>query len=261
MTRSLALLALLALHAAPTPAASLDVDRALAASRAAIGSQPGDAGLTGTDGRRTSLAAFRGKPLVVSFVYTACSQVCPTTTRYLSKAVAEARTVVGAGTFEVVSIGFDPPADNPMSMRVFARQQGVDDPRWHFVVLDAGARERVARDFGFSYSASAGGYEHLTQVTVLDAQGRVHAQVNGESFALPMLVQPLKELVLGAPPAAPGSLTWLERARLICTIYDPLADKYRLDFRLFIELGVGISVLGAIAAFLLRERRRARLAR
>lgn len=241
-------------------AAPLDGERALAASRAAIGAEPAAHAFTDTNGKRVTLADYRGKPLVVSFVYTACSQVCPTTTRFLSKAVREARSVVGADRFNVVSIGFDIPSDNPVSLRVFAKQNGIDDPRWAFLTPDPGVPQPLAHDFGFAYEPQSGGYEHLTQITVLDARGRVYAQVYGEEFALPMLVQPLKELTLGEPVAARGAEAWVERVRLICTVYDPLSGKYRLDYRLFIEMGVGIFVLGLTAGFLLRERRRRRLA-
>ena len=236
----------------------LDADRVLQASRAAIGSQPAAYAFTDTQGHRVTLADYRGKPLVVSFVYTACSQVCPTTTRFLGKAVAEARRALGADTFNVVSIGFDIPSDNPMSMRVFARQNGIDDPRWTFLTPDAGVPQPLARDFGFVWEPQSGGYEHLMQITILDGQGRVYAQVYGESFSLPMLVQPLKELALGAPVADRKADDLIERVRLLCTVYDPVTGKYRLDYRLFIEMAVGIFVLGAIAVFLVRESRRRR---
>ena len=232
---------------------------ALAASRAAIGSQPAPYAFTDAAGRRTTLAEFRGKPLVVSFVYTGCSQVCPTTTRFLAKAVREARAVVGAEAFHVASIGFDIPSDNPLSMRTFARSQGIDDPRWALLTPEPGVPRQLARDFGFAFEPSGGGFEHLTQVTVLDAQGRIHAQVYGESFSLPMLVQPLRELALGEP-AAPSLGDLVERVRIVCTVYDPVTGAYRLDYALFAEMAAGLLVLGALAAFLLHERRRARRA-
>ena len=238
--------------------AALDPGSALNASRAAVGSEPGAYAFTDTSGRRVTLADFRGKPLVVSFVYTGCSQVCPTTTRFLAKAVGQARAAVGANAFAVVSIGFDIPSDNPVSMKVFARRNEIDDPRWAFLTPDAGVPQPLARDFGFSYEPAAGGFEHLTQVTILDASGRVYAQLPGDAFELPMLVQPLRELALGEPVRARNLAEIAERVRLVCTVYDPLTGKYRLDYGLFIELAVGLGVLGLTAGFLLREHRRAR---
>ncbi len=257
----MALASLLSTLSMTVLAAPLDPERALAVSRAAIGSRPdGNSLFTTADGKTITLLSFRGKPLVVSFVYTGCSQVCPTTTRFLTKAVREARKVVGDDAFNVVSIGFNIPADNPMSMRVFARQNDIDDPRWSLLTPDPGVPQKLAEQFGFAYAAASGGFEHLTQVTILDSEGRVYAQLYGESFQLPMLIQPLRALALDQPAPVSTITDVVDRVRLLCTVYDPLSGKYRLDYALFIELGVGILVLGFTLGFLLRERRRARRA-
>ena len=253
-SRALALAALLGLGG--TALAGLAPEKALEASRTAIGSQPRDYVFTDTDGRRVTLSSYRGKPLIVSLVYTACSQVCPTATRDLAKGVREARKVVGEDGFRVASIGFNVPYDNPMTMRVFARQNDISDPRWAFLTPEAGSVEALTRDFGFSYSPSAGGFEHVSQVTILDANGRVAAQLYGESFALPMLVQPLRGLALERPAGTVSEL--LQRVRLVCTVYDPLTGKYRLDYGLFIELAVGFACLALTLGYLVRERQRAR---
>lgn len=237
---------------------AVDAGRALSASRAAIGSQPANFTFTDSDGRRVTLADFRGKPLVVSFVYTGCSEVCPTTTRFLARAIREARKVVGDEGFRVASIGFNIPYDNPVSMRTFARQNGIADARWSFLTPDAGAPEALARDFGFTYASQSGGIDHLVQVTVLDGEGRVYAQVYGESFELPMLIAPLRALALGEPRAEATVASFIERVRLVCTVYDPASGRYRLDYRLFVEIAVGLGCLGLTLLFLVRERRRAR---
>ena len=252
-------LACLASAASIACAQPLDEGAALAASGAVIGSTPGNYAFTDSSGRRVALADFRGKPLVVSFVYTGCTQVCPTTTRFLDRAVREARGVVGQDAFRVASIGFDVPSDNPVSMRVFARAQGIDgDARWALLVPDAATVAQLGRDFGFSWRDRSGAIEHIAQATILDAQGRIHAQVQGETFNLAMLVQPLRELALGEPPAQTGIAAAIQRVRLLCTVYDPATGAYRLDYRLFIELAVGFLVLGATGAFLVRERRKTR---
>ena len=240
-------------------AAALDAGDAVAASRAAIGSRPGPHAFTDSTGRRATLAGFRGKPLVVSFVYTGCSQVCPTTTRHLAKAVREARGVLGDGAFHVASIGFDIPADNPVSMRVFARTHGVGGEGWSMLTPDPGVPEARARDLGFSYRSASGGFEHLTQVTILDAEGRVHTQILADEFTVPMLVAPLRALALGEP-AQPTFSAALERVRLLCTVYDPVTGRYRLDYALFAELAAGALALGLTLGYLLRERHRARRA-
>ena len=58
----------------------LDQKVALAASQAAIGQQMPDVALLDRKGSPVRLHDFKGKPLLVSFMYTGCFQVCPTTT-------------------------------------------------------------------------------------------------------------------------------------------------------------------------------------
>ena len=109
-----------------------DRDAALAHSQAAIGKQLPDLELTNSDGRRVSLADYRGKPVLVSLIFTSCHHVCPTTTRRLAEAVRAARKALGDESFNVLTIGFDTANDTPAAMRGFARQQSVSEPGWDF---------------------------------------------------------------------------------------------------------------------------------
>ena len=62
-----------------------------------------------------------------------------------------------------------------------------------------------------------------------------------------------------ATPAPAQNLAGiLERVRILCTVYDPRAGKYRLNYGLFIEILVGLSVLGATAWYVGNEWRRQR---
>ncbi|HEX8010653.1 MAG TPA: SCO family protein [Casimicrobiaceae bacterium] len=238
----------------------LNRDDALRASQAVVGRTIGDYTLTATDGRRVRLSAFRGKPLLVSFVYTGCSQVCPLATKFLARAVREAQAALGTEAFATLTIGFNPPADNPQAMRAFARQYDIDLPHWEFLSPDVADVASLTRDFGFSYAASSGGFDHLTQVSVVGPDGRVLRQIYGERFELPLLVAPLRELLTGAPAPTPTLSALLERVRLLCTVYDPASGRYRLDYALFIEIFAGLSVLGSVAWFLASEWRRQRRA-
>lgn len=257
LTRVLAATILLGVASA---AGALDSDRALAQSRAAIGRTPADYAFTDARGARVRLSDFRGKPLVVSFVYTGCGQVCPTATRFLARAVTEARQALGDDAFAVVTIGFNQPHDTPQALADFAHQQGIDAPQWRFLAPDAGSVERLTDDFGFSYAASPGGFDHLTQVSLVDAQGRVAAQVYGEEYARTLLVTPLRALVAGAPAPVADWSTLVERVRVLCTVYDPRTGRYRIDYGLVVEIFAGTSVLAAIVAYVALEWRRGRRA-
>ena len=121
--------------------AALDAPAAVRDSQAAIGRQIGEHRLLDRQGRDVRLADYLGKPLLVSFIYTGCFQVCPTSTRALRDAIEPLARTFGMGNFRVVSIGFNAPADSPAALRDFARQHGVDAPNWDFLSLPAGGTQ------------------------------------------------------------------------------------------------------------------------
>jgi protein SCO1/2 len=192
--------------------------------------------LTNAAGQPFRLATYRGKPLLVSFIYTGCFQICPTTTRNLKRAVEAAQRALGPESFNVVSIGFNLPADTPAALHAFAREQGINLPNWQFLSPDPAALEALSRDLGFSFVPSPRGFDHVIQVSVLDRDGRVYRQVYGDDFPLPQLVGPLKELVTGSPPADETFAGFLDRVRILCTVYDPASGAYRIKYSVVIDI-------------------------
>jgi protein SCO1 len=245
-----------ATHAIDASAADFDNAAALKISQGVIGHAVGDYRFTDGQGQTVKLADYRGKPLVVSLVYTSCYHVCPTTTRYLHQMVSVAQQALGADSFAVITIGFDVPNDTPQAMRDFARRQDVDLPQWRFLSTDAASIERLTKDLGFIYFASPKGFDHLTQATLIDPQGKVYRQVYGDNFETPLLVEPLKELVSGVQSQHPGLAGISNRIRLFCTVYDPATQSYRTDYSLFVGMAIGALILTLVVVFLVREVRR-----
>lgn len=237
--------------------ATLDRDYALKNSQAAIGNRPANYAFTAADGRRVELAGFRGKPLVVNFIYTGCFQVCPASTQFLKLAAEQAEAALGKDRFALATIGFNLPFDSPAAMRDFARRHGVGAANWSFLTPQAGQLDALLADFGFSHVATPRGFDHVLQATILDADGRIVKQVYGESFGLDAFVEPLKALVAGTPLPANDLGSMIEKLRLLCTVYDPVSGAYRLDYALFAEMLGGLLVIVATAVFLLQDLRRA----
>ncbi len=241
-------------------AAAFDEKAALLESQAAIGREIRGYTLRDAEGRELRLEELRGKPLVVHFVYTGCFQVCPTSTQFLAKAVAQAERSLGRGTFRVATIGFNLPFDTPQAMKDFGRKFGVSSPDWLFLSPQADTLAQLTADFGFRYEATAAGFDHLLQVSILNADGRIYRQVYGDSFEVPLFVGPLLELAQNRPVAAGGVQAFLQQVKLLCTVYDPSAGRYRLNYVVIAELLVGASVMLGGIGFLIVEWRRRRSA-
>lgn len=232
---------------------AFDADEALAFSQAAIGRPVGVHPLLDRSAQPFELRQLRGRPVVLSMIYTSCYHVCPMLTRHLADAVDIAREALGDDAFAVVTVGFDTAADRPERMRMFAAQHGIDAPDWFFLSGDPDSIDGLARDVGFTFFASPKGFDHISQTTVIDGDGRVYRQVYGQTFETPALVEPLKELVFDTPVEAGLVETWLDNVRLFCTVYDPSSGRYRFDYSIFVSAFVGLMCLGAVATFILRS--------
>src|SRR5947209_8914395 len=75
-----------------------------------LGSQPApDFRLTDQFGKRVSLSQFRGKPVVLTFLYTHCPDVCPLTAEKLHTTVLDLGK--DASRVAVIAISMDPKGD------------------------------------------------------------------------------------------------------------------------------------------------------
>jgi protein SCO1/2 len=239
--------------------AAYDADSAVATSQAAVGKQLGDLLLYDRQGRPVKLSQYRGRPLLISMIFTSCHHVCPAITRHLATAVEAAREAMGEDSFQVLTVGFDTAVDTPDAMQVFARKQDVDDPNWAFPSGSADEVASLVGNIGFVYYPSPRGFDHINQVTVIDRDGVIYRQVYGAAFDLPWLVEPIKELVYNRPqPGDHLGTGLLNRIKLFCTVYDPNTGRYKFDYSLFVGIGVGALIVLAVIFWLLLEYSRAR---
>lgn len=259
---ALALLPAVLLGQESPPAPALDQKTAIAASQAALGRTIGDHTLLDRESRPVRLSSYRGKPLLVSFIYTGCFQVCPTTTRSLDETVRALQGRFGDNQFNVISVGFNQPADSPQAMKAFAAQHRISRPNWDFLSPPPAAVDQLTREFGFRYEATPAGFEHVLQVSLVDAQGRIVRQVYGDKVPADALGEPMKDLLVGVPlsPSTPLA-DLIDQVRLLCTVYDPETGTYRVDYALALEAAGGLTFIIALALYMLNEWRTRRRAR
>ncbi len=116
------------------------------------------------DGRTVSAASFRGRPVVLTFLYTTCQDTCPTTAQQIRGALDRLDSPVPA-----LAVAVDPPNDTPLRARRFLARQGLTG-RMSFLL---GSRQELApvwRSFGVQPQED--GLEHSARVVLLDAAGR-----------------------------------------------------------------------------------------
>ncbi len=248
---------MLSLTASADGVPTLDERLAFQASQAVVGTVPPDFTFRDRREQAVHLADYRGKPLIVNFIFTGCTTVCPTQTRTMHSAVKGLDRMLGPDQFNVVSIGFNLPFDSPRALRAFAAQNRIDYPNWEFLSPAIEDVAAISHAFGFSSVETPAGFDHIAGATVIDASGRIYSQVYGEHLTTETLGIPLRQLVLAAPPAA-GALPSFEqlfaRVRLLCTVYDPDTGEYRYDWSLVLEIIGGLGFFLSVGIYLWRER-------
>lgn len=239
---------------APVSRATLDPAEALRISQGAIGRKIGDYTLLDRAGKPVRLADYRGKPLLVNFMYTGCFQVCPTSTRAIAAAIEGMGRSMDPRQFNIVSIGFNLPADSPPSMSAFAAQQRIAFANWEFLSPHPSSVDALTRDFGFAYAPTQSGFDHLLQVTVVDADGRIYLQVYGEAFSADQLAEPIRQLLRNQPlPQQLDIADLVDRVRILCSIYDPATGEYRVSYALAFEIAGGVTFVLAMIWFFIGE--------
>jgi protein SCO1/2 len=233
-----------------------DNDKALKFSQAAINRTIDGYKFINQDKQAVDITQYRGKPLIVSLIYTSCHHICPTLTNHLADIVKIAREALGDESFSVITVGFDTAVDSPERMRLYARERNINISGWDFLSADKDTIDAFSDDLGFIFFESAKGFDHLSQISLLDAEGKVYRQVYGVNYEPPILIEPLKELIFGNRTEASMVAGWINNIRLFCTIYDPHSGRYEFDYSIFIGLILGIIILGAIAIFIVREWRK-----
>jgi protein SCO1/2 len=85
-----------------------------------------------------------GRPVVLAFIYTSCTTVCPLT----SHALSELQTRLGSGrdAVHLVSISIDPEQDTPARLREYAKAFNAG-PEWQHYTGSLAASETAQRAF------------------------------------------------------------------------------------------------------------------
>jgi protein SCO1/2 len=128
------------------------------------GIPPTDFGLRDENGKVVRLSDMRGRPVVVTFLYTTCRDTCPLTTQQIRAGLDDLGHDV-----PVVAVSVDPANDTPQRARAFAlKQQMTGRMRW---VLGTSAQlQRIWRAYGVAPQTAK--EDHSASTVLLDARGR-----------------------------------------------------------------------------------------
>jgi len=115
------------------------------------------------DGRPVAMEDLRGRPVIVTFLYTRCEDTCPTQAQQVRSALDELGEDVPA-----LAISVDPERDTEASARAFLSEQRVIG-RMRFVLGSRKALEKVWR--AFAVEPQREDLEHRARFVLVDPEG------------------------------------------------------------------------------------------
>jgi len=127
------------------------------------GIKPTDFGVRDENGKPVRLADLRGRPVVVTFLYTTCKDTCPLTASQIRIALDDLGHDV-----PVVAVSVDPANDTPRRARTFTLKQGLQG-RMRWALGTAKQLQRLWSAYGVQPQSSAA--EHTASTVLLDGDG------------------------------------------------------------------------------------------
>jgi protein SCO1 len=171
--------------------------------------------LQDADGHRVTLSDFRGKVVVLHFIYTSCPDVCP----LHAERIAEIQGLINQSAMkpqvEFISITTDPSRDRGEVLRGYGHARGLDAVNWAFLTTAPDQPEdttrKLAEAFGHRFDKTDDEYQTHGIVThVIDKEGRWRANFHGLQFEPTNLVVFVNALVndIEKPHGHPEKSLW-----------------------------------------------------
>lgn len=145
-------------------------------------------------GCTVSASRFRGKRVVLNFIFTRCpvATMCPAATLRMSQLQKVAREA-GATDFELVSVSLDPEFDTPGVLRDYAEARGLDTSNWSFLTGPDTAVRHLLAQLGVIREFDGPTIKHTLATVLIDESGRIVYRVDGSTWQIEDFVRRLKK--------------------------------------------------------------------
>lgn len=154
----------------PPPAQQLEIGQAVP-----------DFQLTDQQGNAVRLADFKGKTVVVDFIYTRCPlpDVCPRLSANFAALQKHFQSRI-----VLLSVTVDPDFDTPPLLAEYAQRWRANPQTWRFLTGDV---SKIAAPLGEIFWSEEGSIGHNSTTSIIDADGRLAAMLEGSNWRLDQL--------------------------------------------------------------------------
>lgn len=159
------------------------------------GDEVPDFKLIDQEGKRISLHQYRGKTLVLTFIYTRCPlpDYCPLMTDNFSEMQKTMKSDASLyGRTHLLSISVDPQYDTPKILREYAVHHSADTTQWEFATGNKDEVKQVATYFGMQYWRDQDQIVHSLRTAIIGADGKLVKLYHGNGWIPQEIVSQLR---------------------------------------------------------------------
>lgn len=145
-------------------------------------------------GQAVSTTQFKGKAVVVSFLFTRCPY--PTFCPLLAGNLADTQRRLNAMTngptnWQILAVSIDPDHDTPAVLREYAQRYSYNPSTWSFLTGDLVDITALGEQFGMTFWHENGSQlpTHNLRTVVVDATGKIQSIVAGNKWTTDELVK------------------------------------------------------------------------
>ena len=144
------------------------------AERVQVGEIVPDFKLTDQNGHVIHLKDFRGKAVVLTFIYTRCPlpNFCPLMSKNFSQ-LEERLSVEFTNRYQLLSVSMDPDFDQPAVLKEYAKRYNASPKDWRFATGDAEQIKFIAGLIGLYYVKENGLISHDLRTALIGPDGRL----------------------------------------------------------------------------------------
>ncbi len=162
--------------------------------------------LVDQDGNKVKLDEFKGKVLVVGYIYTHCPDVCPLITENMKKIYKKLEDKGLANKVVFLSITFDPRRDKPEVLKEYAKIYGIDRYKnWYLLTSDQKTIDSLMKDL--SILVEIGPMEftetgdttyfivHTDRIHIVDRKGKIVAYFKGSELKIDDAIKEIRRVL------------------------------------------------------------------
>jgi protein SCO1/2 len=149
-----------------------------AAKPLAAGDAVPDFTLTDQAGKTIELSQLKGKVVALTFGYSRCPNpnYCFRLSTNLKKIEPRFQDLV------LITIMIDPDHDQGAALAEYAKVFNADPAKWHFLTGPLRQIQQISAQFGVNFWSVEGSLTHTLHTVILDRQGRVAVNLEGNHF-------------------------------------------------------------------------------